>query len=57
MSADGSFGKNPVRLFLGRSDQLLPGYSKESMISLSGEHQQISTESLILAQDERWRRA
>jgi hypothetical protein len=40
-------------------EQLLPGYSKKSMTrrALSGGHQKNSTESLILAQDERWRRA
>jgi hypothetical protein len=37
---------------------LLLGYSKKSMTHrFAGGHQKISTESLILAQDERWRRA
>jgi hypothetical protein len=39
-------------------EQLLPGYSKKSMTRRSADgHQKNSTESLILAQDERWRRA
>ena len=54
MFADGSFGKKRLP---PRWETLLPGYSKESMNDLRVDRQQISTESLILAQDERWRRA
>ncbi len=46
-------------LGLNAEKQLLPGYSNELMTDCprTVDYQQISTESLILAQDERWRRA
>jgi uncharacterized membrane protein len=48
-------GKTTLYYFV---EQLLPGYSKKSMTRRATDgHQKNSTESLILAQDERWRRA